>query len=90
MFQMLGVFAEFERSMIRERVNAGLARAKGNAWCWGGKWGRRAHPEAPRASSKSADHGHWNERRTANCQRSTLTVNTVNATVGKVAALNRE
>jgi DNA invertase Pin-like site-specific DNA recombinase len=28
MFQMLGVFAEFERCMIRERVNAGLARAK--------------------------------------------------------------
>jgi DNA invertase Pin-like site-specific DNA recombinase len=30
MFQMLGVFAEFERSMIRERVHAGLARAKAN------------------------------------------------------------
>ena len=28
MFQMLGVFAEFEREMIRERVNAGLKRAK--------------------------------------------------------------
>ena len=28
MFQMLGVFSEFERAMIRERVNAGLARAK--------------------------------------------------------------
>ena len=28
MFQMCGVFAEFERSMIVERVNAGLARAK--------------------------------------------------------------
>ena len=28
MFQMLSVFAEFERCMIRERVNAGLARAK--------------------------------------------------------------
>jgi DNA invertase Pin-like site-specific DNA recombinase len=27
LFQMCGVFAEFERSMIRERVNAGLARA---------------------------------------------------------------
>jgi DNA invertase Pin-like site-specific DNA recombinase len=27
MFQMLGVFAEFERGIIRERVNAGLARA---------------------------------------------------------------
>lgn len=28
MFGMLGVFAEFEREMIRARVNAGLARAK--------------------------------------------------------------
>jgi DNA invertase Pin-like site-specific DNA recombinase len=28
MFQMLGVFAEFERAMIRERVLAGLARAR--------------------------------------------------------------
>lgn len=30
MFQMMGVFSEFERAMIRERVNAGLARAKAN------------------------------------------------------------
>jgi len=28
MFQMMGVFAEFERAMIRERVNAGLKRAR--------------------------------------------------------------
>jgi len=28
MFQMIGVFAEFERAMIQERVRAGLARAK--------------------------------------------------------------
>jgi DNA invertase Pin-like site-specific DNA recombinase len=28
MFQMLGVFAEFERSMIQERVRAGLLRAR--------------------------------------------------------------
>jgi DNA invertase Pin-like site-specific DNA recombinase len=28
LFQMMGVFAEFERAMIRERVNAGLARAR--------------------------------------------------------------
>jgi len=28
LFQMLGVFAEFERSIIVERVNAGLARAR--------------------------------------------------------------
>ncbi|WP_342740576.1 recombinase family protein [Bradyrhizobium sp. B117] len=37
MFQMLGVFAEFERGMIRERVNAGLARARAR----GTKLGRR-------------------------------------------------
>ena len=28
LFQMVGVFAEFERAMIVERVNAGLKRAK--------------------------------------------------------------
>jgi DNA invertase Pin-like site-specific DNA recombinase len=28
MFQMMGVFAEFERAMIAERVRAGLRRAK--------------------------------------------------------------
>ena len=37
MFQMLGVFAEFERGIMRERVNAGLARAKAK----GTKLGRR-------------------------------------------------
>src|SRR5215212_6762938 len=37
MFQMLGVFAEFERGIIRERVNAGLARARAS----GVKLGRR-------------------------------------------------
>jgi DNA invertase Pin-like site-specific DNA recombinase len=37
MFQMLGVFAEFERGIIRERVNVGLARAKAK----GTKLGRR-------------------------------------------------
>jgi DNA invertase Pin-like site-specific DNA recombinase len=28
MFQMMGVFAEFERAMIQERIRAGLARAR--------------------------------------------------------------
>lgn len=28
LFQVTGAFAEFERSMIRQRVNAGLSRAK--------------------------------------------------------------
>jgi DNA invertase Pin-like site-specific DNA recombinase len=30
MFQMLGVFSEFEAAMIRERVRTGVARAKRN------------------------------------------------------------
>jgi DNA invertase Pin-like site-specific DNA recombinase len=30
MFQMMGIFAEFERTMIQERVRAGIARAKAN------------------------------------------------------------
>jgi len=42
MFQMLGVFAEFERSMIKERVRAGLARAKET----GIKLGRPSLPQA--------------------------------------------
>jgi DNA invertase Pin-like site-specific DNA recombinase len=36
MFQMMGVFAEFERAMIQERVRAGLLRAKAE----GKKFGR--------------------------------------------------
>jgi DNA invertase Pin-like site-specific DNA recombinase len=46
MFQMCGVFAEFERAMIRERVNAGLARAKAK----GVKLGRR--PVSPRIETR--------------------------------------
>jgi DNA invertase Pin-like site-specific DNA recombinase len=37
MYQMLGVFAEFERGIIRERINAGIARARAK----GTKLGRR-------------------------------------------------
>ncbi len=46
LFQMMGVFAEFERSMIRERVNAGLLRAKSQ----GKRLGRpRVPPETEQA-----------------------------------------
>jgi DNA invertase Pin-like site-specific DNA recombinase len=38
LFQMLGVFAEFERAMIQERVHAGLAKARAR----GKKLGRPA------------------------------------------------
>lgn len=42
MFQMMGVFAEFERGMIQERVRAGLARAKVNGTKSGKAIGRPA------------------------------------------------
>jgi DNA invertase Pin-like site-specific DNA recombinase len=42
MFQMMGVFAEFERSMIRERVKAGMARARAQ----GKRLGKPAVPAA--------------------------------------------
>jgi DNA invertase Pin-like site-specific DNA recombinase len=42
MFQMMGVFAEFERAMIRERVLAGLKRARAK----GKKLGRPKIPPA--------------------------------------------
>jgi DNA invertase Pin-like site-specific DNA recombinase len=40
LFQMMGVFAEFEREMIRERVAAGLARAKAHGTKSGKRIGR--------------------------------------------------
>jgi len=37
MFSMVGVFAEFERSMIQERIKAGLSRAKAEGKLLGNK-----------------------------------------------------
>ena len=44
MFQMIGVFAEFERSMIVERVRAGVARAKASGTKSGKAFGRPRVP----------------------------------------------
>jgi DNA invertase Pin-like site-specific DNA recombinase len=50
MFQMLGVFAEFEKAMIRERVMAGLARARSE----GKQLGRRPVEQAKARKVKAA------------------------------------
>lgn len=50
MFQMLGVFAEFERAIIRERVKAGLARARAKGKRLGRPPVSRATEEAIRAA----------------------------------------
>src|SRR5262249_15373891 len=56
MFQMCGVFAEFEKAMIVERVNAGLARARAN----GVKLGRdRKKPDEKGKVERSKDEERW-------------------------------
>jgi len=53
LFGMLGVFAEFERSMIRERVNAGLARARKHGTKSGNPIGRPTVSEEVEASIRN-------------------------------------
>jgi len=54
MFQMMGVFAEFERSMIQERVRAGLKRAKAE----GKTLGRpRIDPKTERTIARALEKG---------------------------------
>jgi DNA invertase Pin-like site-specific DNA recombinase len=50
LFQMLGVFAEFERAMIQDRVKAGLARARAQ----GTKLGRPRVPPKVEAAVRAA------------------------------------
>jgi DNA invertase Pin-like site-specific DNA recombinase len=50
MFQMMGVFAEFERAIIQERVRAGLARARAE----GTKLGRPTIPQAKEDAIRAA------------------------------------
>jgi DNA invertase Pin-like site-specific DNA recombinase len=54
MFQMMGVFAEFERNVIRERVLSGMARAKVQGTKSGKAIGRPSLPEGTRQAIRSA------------------------------------
>ena len=80
MFQMAGVFAEWERSTIRERVLAGLARAKLKGTKSGMAIGR---PRARKAHEDSAR----NALLIGQSVRSASTVSKLS--VGKVAAIRR-
>jgi hypothetical protein len=53
MFQLLGVFAEFERAMIQERVRAGLARARAAGKDLGKTEGLNSRPERTEHSEDS-------------------------------------
>jgi DNA invertase Pin-like site-specific DNA recombinase len=52
MFQMLGVFAEFERAMIRERVMTGLARARAEGKQLGRRTVEQSHGPKVKAALK--------------------------------------
>jgi DNA invertase Pin-like site-specific DNA recombinase len=54
MFQMMGVFAEFERAMIQERVRAGLRRAREQGTRSGKPCGRPKVEAATEAAIKAA------------------------------------
>lgn len=54
MFGMLSVFSEFEKSIIRERVISGIARAKAKGTKSGKPIGRPAIPEAMRQAIRHA------------------------------------
>jgi DNA invertase Pin-like site-specific DNA recombinase len=65
MFQMLGVFAEFERSMIRERVRTGMARAKLSGTKSGTAIGRPALAEATKLAIRDLLRAGQSERAVA-------------------------
>jgi DNA invertase Pin-like site-specific DNA recombinase len=80
LFQMLGVFAEFERSIIQERITAGIARARERGTRSGKAFGRpRLSPERE-AAVRAALAAGTGIRKTARL------VGTGNATVARIAA----
>src|ERR1051325_4810383 len=54
LFQMLGVFAEFERSIIQERIRAGIARARQSGTRSGTPMGRKPIPAAKERAIRAA------------------------------------
>jgi len=56
LFQMLGVFAEFERSIIQERIAAGIARARAKGTRSGKAFGR---PKSCRRSARRLYGPRW-------------------------------
>ena len=85
MFQMLGVFAEFERAMIAERVRAGLARAKAQ----GAKLGRPRIDMAKETAIRDALANGQGIRKVARALRVGIgTVARVRATSGQFATMS--
>jgi DNA invertase Pin-like site-specific DNA recombinase len=80
LFQMLGVFAEFERSIIQERIAAGIARARAKGTKSGKAFGRPRLSAEREADVRAALADGMGIRRAARL------VGTGNATVARIAA----
>jgi DNA invertase Pin-like site-specific DNA recombinase len=79
---MLGVFAEFERSIIQERIAAGIARARARGTRSGKAFGAQGRPKLPaerEAAVRAALASGAGIRRTARL------VGTGNAAVARIA-----
>ena len=80
LFQMLGVFAEFERSIIQERILAGIARARAQGTKSGKAFGRpKLSPEREAAVRASLGAG-------TGIRKTARLLGTGNATVARIAA----
>jgi DNA invertase Pin-like site-specific DNA recombinase len=84
LFQMLGVFAEFERSIIQERIAAGIARARAQGTKSGKAFGRPKIPPEREDAVRAALAAGTGIRKTARL------IGTGNATVARIAAEMRE
>jgi DNA invertase Pin-like site-specific DNA recombinase len=84
LFQMLGVFAEFERSLIVERVRAGIARAQREGTKSGKAFGRPTLSVERQAAVRASLSAGTGIRKTARL------IGTGNATVARIAAQMRE
>src|SRR5262249_15978452 len=80
LFQMLGVFAEFERSIIQERIAAGITRARVKGTRSGKPFGRPRLSAEREAAVRAALADGTGIRKTARL------VGTGNATVARIAA----
>jgi DNA invertase Pin-like site-specific DNA recombinase len=80
LFQMLGVFAEFERAIIQERINAGIARAREKGTKSGKPIGRaRVDPKIEDAIRASLASGKGILKTARECRVGSSTVQRVKA-----------
>ena len=59
LFGMMGVFAEFERSMIQERVRSGIKRVRAAGQRWGRRKLEETDPAIERTWLRKRDDGWW-------------------------------